>query len=124
MKRKTEMKRKITILTLAAAMLLAGALPALAANGKAPDAECQVGANSQIVGEWQLLSKEKFAELLVDGFKYDSYEEALVAAGVTYAFCDRNNDGLACVMTQTLPNDASGSIIWTLVEDNHPFGGR
>jgi hypothetical protein len=118
------MKRKITILAVSAAMLLAGALPALAANGTAPDTGCQVGANNQIVGEWQLLSEEEFAQLRYDNFEYASYEEALKAAGVTYAFCDRNNDGLACVMTQTLPNDASGSIIWTLVEDNHPFGGR
>jgi hypothetical protein len=76
------------------------------------------------VEEWQLLSLEEYAQLLVEALKAPSYEEALERAETTYDFCDINGDNYACVMTQNLPNDASGSSQWFLVEDNHPFGGQ
>jgi hypothetical protein len=121
------MKRKITItiLTLVAAAILLTATPAaLAADGLAPEDECQPGADNQIIEGWQLLSLEEYAKLLVEEGSASDYESALERATATYAFCDRNGDNYACVMEQNLPNDASGSSLWFLIEDNHPFGGQ
>ena len=102
---------------------LAAAPAALAANGQPPVTGCQPGANNGIVNEWQLFSQSDFADYLVKVFDYDE-EAAEKRAASTYAFCDHNNDGYACVMQQNLPNDASGSNIFWLAEDNHPFGGQ
>ena len=116
------MKKMIILhLAIAATILLAVAQPAFAANGDAPEPGCQVGATNIIVGEWQLFSRGEFEDYLVDAFDY-SPERAKEQSEITYAFCDHNNDGYACVLEQNLPNDASGSH-W-LVEDNHPFGGK
>ena len=117
------MKRKITIIAIAAAIMLAAAPAALAANGQPPVNGCQPGANNDIVNEWQLFYITEFEEYLVNEFGYteDAAEER---AESTYAFCDHNDDGYACVMQQNLPNDASGSSKWWLAEDNHPFGGQ
>jgi hypothetical protein len=121
-KGETEMKRKITILAIAAAMLLTAAPAALAANGQPPVNGCQPGANNDIVNEWQLFSRDGFADYLVElGWDADAAEER---SYITYAFCDHNNDGYACVMQQNLPNDASGHSTYWLAEDNHPFGGQ
>jgi hypothetical protein len=32
---------------------------------------------------------------------------------------DRNADGIICVITQVLPNDASGNDIWFVAPDNN-----
>ena len=101
----------------------AAAPAALAANGQPPVNGCQPGANNDIVNEWQLFSQSQFATYLVEVFDYDE-EAAEKRAASTYSFCDHNNDGYACVMQQNLPNDASGSNIFWLAEDNHPFGGQ
>jgi hypothetical protein len=124
-KGETEMKRIIILhLAIAATMLLAVAQPAFAANGKAPDGGCQVGAHNEIVGEWQLFDQGDFVKyLMAKPFDY-SLKRATDRAVEVWAFCDHNNDGFACVMEQNLPNDASGSSSFALVEDNHPFGGR
>ena len=116
------MKRKITIIAIAAAILLAAAPAALAANGQPPVNGCQLGANNDIVNEWQLFDRAGFADYLVElGWDEDAAEER---SYITFAFCDHNNDGFACVMQQNLPTDASGKNIYTLAEDNHPFGGK
>lgn len=117
------MKRKITILALTAALLLATALPAFAANGQPPVNGCQPGANNGIVEEWKMFSLEEFAMLLM-GRRDLSYEDAFERATNTYNFCDHNGDGYTCVMQQHLPTDANGSSNWLLIEDNHPFGGK
>ena len=115
------MKRKITIIAIAAAIMLAAAPAALAANGQPPVNGCQPGADNGIVNEWQLFSQSQFATYLVEVFDYDE-EAAEKRAASTYSFCDHNNDGYACVMQQNLPNDASGRSTYWLAEDNHPFG--
>ncbi|MEJ2487369.1 MAG: hypothetical protein P8Y68_16715 [Anaerolineales bacterium] len=121
------MKRTIAIfaVAIAAGFLLAMASPAHADNAGAPAAGCQPGAGNDLMGSWQLLSLEEYAQLLVEKSKSaPSYEQALARATATYAFCDKNGDNYACVMTQNLPNDANGSDTWFLIEDNHPFGGN
>jgi hypothetical protein len=105
------------------ALALAMTSPALAAQGAAPDSECQVGADNQHIEEWQLLSSEEFALFITDEFNIPSDIAPLIATA-TYNNCDRNGDDYACVMVQNLPNDANGSSKWWLVEDNHPFGGK
>ena len=119
------MKRIITLhLAIAVTMLLAVAQPAFAANGNAPEPGCQLGARNEIVGEWQLFDQDEFVQYLMgEPFDYTS-ERAMERAEEVWAFCDHNNDGSVCVMEQNLPNDASGSSSFALVEDNHPFGGR
>jgi hypothetical protein len=124
------MKLTITSLFIAIAILLVAASPSFAAtpmvavNGTAPDAECQPGADNDIVSGWMLLSLEQYAAFLVEEHGVPSYEMALEIAERTYAFCDHNGDNYACVMEQNFPNDASGSSNWLLIEDNHPFGGK
>lgn len=117
------MKRKIIFLAIAATMLLATPMSALAAGSKAPDGGCQVGANNEIVGEWQLFSRAEFAQYLVDYFGWS--EAAAEQKSITvYAFCDHNNDGYACVMDQHLPYLDDRTInVWS-VQDNHPYGGE
>jgi len=122
-KGETEMKRKITILVIAAAILLTAAPAALAANGQPPANGCQPGADNDIVSKWRLFGLEEFAEFLEEEFGRD-YDSALERATTIYNFCDHNKDGYACVMEQNLPNDANGSSRWLLIEDNHPFGGK
>jgi hypothetical protein len=120
------MRLLITTLAVAAVMLIAATLPAYADNGGTPEAGCQPGAGNDLMGNWQLMSLEEYAQLLVEKSKSaPSYEEALERAKATYAFCDKNGDNYACVMEQHLPNDANGSSLWFLIEDNHfPFGGQ
>ena len=115
------MKQSITTLTLAFVILLTAVPLALAANGQAPENGCQPGANNHRVQGWQLFSRDEFADYLM-GRGYPE-ENAVQQSIVTYAFCDHNNDGYACVMEQNLPNDASGYSSYWLAEDNHPFGG-
>jgi len=67
--------------------------------------------NSEIITGWELITQEQLAE------RYGGNE---AAAQATFDFCDRDGDGLICTMTQHLPNDANGSDLWYLSEDNHP----
>ncbi len=113
--------KKFLAVALAATLLLATATPSFAANGAASGAGCQPGADNDNIEGWRLLSLEEFAEFLVEEFDYPSYEVALERAQKTYAFCDHNGDNYTCAMVQNLPNDASGSNHWWLVEDNHPI---
>jgi hypothetical protein len=117
------MKKMIILhLAIAATILLAVAQPAFAANGKAPDGGCQVGAHNEIVGEWQLFSRDEFAQYLVDNFNWPPTAAVEKSISV-YAFCDHNNDGYACVMEQHLPYLGRTINIWS-AQDNHPFGGK
>jgi hypothetical protein len=112
------------VVAIAAVLLLATVTPSLAANGAAPDAGCQPGADNGIIEQWQLLSLEEFAQLLYEVGSAPDLESALERATAIYAFCDHNGDNYTCVMEQNLPNDANGSSHWFLIEDNHPFGGQ
>jgi hypothetical protein len=118
------MKLYVTIfaVAIAASMLLATAFPAFA-NGDAPLADCQPGAGNDLMSSWELMHIEEYAQLLVDSGKYPDLESAQARAAITYGFCDKNGDNYTCVMQQHLPNDANGSSLWFLIEDNHfPFG--
>ena len=121
------MKRYLMIfaIAIAAGFLLTLASPAQADHGNVPVANCPPGAGNDLMGSWQLMSLEEYAQLLYDEFNAPDYESALTRAQATYAFCDKNGDNYACIMEQNLPNDANGSSRWLLVEDNHfPFGGE
>ena len=138
------MKRTITTLALAGALLVLAASPALAthpeplpANGAAaPNAEdCRPGANNNINGSWTMMTQAQYEIMLLDGRGVNAdtpLPEELVRPGIntwgelinaaataTWDFCDHNNDGLAYVMKQTLPG---GTFYITL--DNHKFPNR
>ena len=138
------MKRTIITLTLATAILLATAAPALAthptpppANGMAaPNTEdCRPGGNSHHVGPWTMMTQQEYEVMLLadreagdplpdylirpggDDGLIDTWGELVHAsATATWEFCDHNDDGLACVMKQTL---MGGTFYITL--DNHAF---
>jgi hypothetical protein len=120
------MKRTIIGLGLIAGLLTTAA-PALAAEGD-PAGGCQPGTGDAVgatgIGAWQLLSQAEYAELLKATFEEPYPGAAEERAGVTYAFCDKNDDGYACVLKQTFPSNAAGYTYSLLVEDNHfPDGG-
>jgi hypothetical protein len=121
------MQRQLMILVLTAGLVMGLAPAALATYGGSPDTGCQVGAagaNDTAAAEgWQEMTVEEFAQFLVDDFNAPDYETALGRATLTYAFCDHNDDGQACITKQTFPNAATGSAVWWLAEDNHPIGG-
>ncbi len=96
----------------------AAAPTALAADGHAPENGCQVGANNENIGEWQLFSREDFVEFLMS--RGMDEEDAVKRTDAIWAFCDHNNDGYTCVLDAHLPNGDN----WKLIEDNHPFGGQ
>lgn len=121
--------RRTTKLIIAAGLMagmLFAAAPALADAGD-PVATCQPGTaeaeGATGVGAWQLLSRGEYAELLIATFGEEPYPGAAEdRAEATYAFCDKNEDGYACVLKQTFPANAAGFTFSLLVEDNHyPF---
>ena len=109
--------------------LMAGIFSATAsafADEGHPVGTCQPGtANARGatgVEEWHLLSQSESAELLRATFDEPYPGAAEERASVTYAFCDKNEDGYACVLKQTLPANGSGITYALLAEDNHyPF---
>lgn len=121
------MKRTITITVLAATMLLAAATAALATHVDDTShdeagygtQECRPGADNDLIGSWELMNVEDFiAEYLaVTGRNLDPER-----ADATWDFCDKNRDGLLCVMKQLFPDGAPGTGSWNLL-DNRPFGG-
>ena len=86
------------------------------ASAAAPQNECQPGAENHVIGSWELMNVQEYAELLEELFPgREGYYER---AQATFDFCDHNNDGSACVMVQSFPVTAA------LVVDNHPYGGN
>ena len=122
--------RRIPILIIAlglAAGMLFMAAPALAGEGE-PVGACQPGTASANgatgVEAWELLSQSDYAELLRATFDEPYPGAAEIRAAATYDFCDKNDDGYACVLKQTFPTNAAGFTYSLLVEDNHyPFDG-
>ncbi len=120
------MKRTITTLALAGALLVLAASPALATHPEPPPAngaaapsteDCRPGGNSQINGSWTIMTQAEYEDMLLDGRDIDTWGELIHAsATATWDFCDHNDDGLACVMKQGLPG---GTYYITL--DNHKF---
>lgn len=74
-------------------------------------------AGGSTIGAWQLLDESALAAAIEAG-GYDPAEAPLFAAQVVAAN-DRNDDGLVCVMTQVLPNDASGANTFFVAHDNN-----
>lgn len=116
------MKRTIIGLGMIPALLMTAA-PALAAEGD-PVGECQPGTAYAVgatgIGAWQLLSQAEYAELLEATFGEEPYPGAAEdRAAATYAFCDKNDDGYACVLKQTFPSNEAGFTFSLLIEDNH-----
>jgi len=102
--------------------LLATAAPALAAEGD-PVGACQPGTSYAVgapgIGAWQLLSQAEYADLLDATFGEPYPGAAEERAAITYAFCDRDGDGYACVLKQTFPSNNAGFTFSLLIEDNN-----
>ena len=132
------MKRTITTLALAASMMLL-VIPAAFANSEnSNDAagsgteRCRPGAqNNDLIGSWELMDKDDYiadvTAVLTERFEAGLYGDMTEAefqlrldgipdrADATWAFCDKNRDGWACVM-KTVPSP----YYWTIL-DNRPF---
>lgn len=85
------------------------------AASAAPRAGCPVGpkeTGTASIGAFELLDLQEFVAIH-EAAGFDAASTTDVFEGV-----DKNDDGLACVMTQVLPNDASGSDTWFVSMDN------
>ncbi|HSM44557.1 MAG TPA: hypothetical protein VK969_06020 [Acidimicrobiia bacterium] len=107
------MRRLTSMLALVALMttLFAGA-----ALGAPPHGGCPVGpvnAGNSTIGAWERMDETTLAAATAAS----GFDPGIVAD--IFAKEDRNGDGLLCVMTQVLPNDASGSDIWFVSHDNN-----
>ena len=87
---------------------------AAAAGAAPPHDECAVGPASNTVNSaWQLTDEPTLdAAIEAAGGGADD-------AAALFDANDNNGDELLCVLTQTLPNDASGFVTFFLVHDNH-----
>jgi hypothetical protein len=122
------MKRTLTTLALAAAMMVL-AIPAAAANSEnsndtagAGTIECRPGADNGLIGPWTPIEKDDYvaeviARVPTDHPDYDNIVNNLIpqSADATWDFCDKNRDGVLCVM-RTDPSP----YYWLLL-DNRPF---
>ncbi len=124
------MKKTITTLALASAMLFAAAAPAFATHPEPPPAsdnqpandECRPGADNNHIGPWELMDKDGFLAAVNDAFPTEDPErlaDRQRRTDATWDFCDHNGDELLCVFKSTLPSGTS----WLLL-DNRPFGGN
>jgi hypothetical protein len=123
------MRRTITTLALAAAMLLLSVPAAVATHGEnsqdtagAGTLECRPGADNDIVHPWLLTDMDGFVDEIADlrGITDpDALEDLRNGVQATWDFCDKNRDGYLCVMRYTFMN---GGLSWNLL-DNRPFGG-
>ena len=125
------MKRTITTLALAASMMLL-AIPAALANSEnsndtagAGTTECRPGADNGRIQPWLPTSMADFVNevavnrgIIVEGAIVDqvAYDRLVAGAQATWDFCDKNRDGILCVM-RTDPSP----YYYTLL-DNRPFG--
>ena len=121
------MKRTITTMALVAAMLLAAAPSAFATHPEPPPVsenrpandECRPGADNDLIGPWELMTKDDYKTAIFEVFPDADPERVAASADATWDFCDHNGDELLCVFKSTLP---SGTF-WLLL-DNRPFGGN
>ncbi len=85
--------------------------------GAAPTHDaCPVGpgqTGTSTIGEWEKMDEATLAAAIEEGGG-----DPTQAAG-EFAKRDRNGDGYLCVMTQVLPNDASGFDTWFVSRDNN-----
>jgi hypothetical protein len=109
--------RRLTLATALGALITV--MFASAALAASPHRGCSVGpvdAGNSTIGSWELMDEATFAEAIEDS----GFDPSLAAA--IFETEDRNGDGLLCVMTQVLPNDASGSDTWFVSHDNNAPG--
>lgn len=112
------MKRTITTLALAGAMMLLAIPAALATHvdGQSQDRaghgtiDCRPGPQDHdLVGSWTLMTQEEFEEAV---------GASAGALDPTWDFCDKNRDGNLCVMKF---DENVSPYSYTLL-DNRPFG--
>ena len=110
-------------MALAAAMLLAAAPAAFATHvadtsqdtAGAGTEECRPGAqDNELIEPWLPTDKEAYIDELVAAGRTDD-EDLRKRVDATWEFCDKNRDGILCVM-RTDPSP----YYWTLL-DNRPF---
>jgi hypothetical protein len=115
------MKKTITTLALAATVLLASSANAFAEHvedtsqdkaGAGTD-QCRPGPKDNVlISPWVPYTQDEFArEVLGDEYPREGFADA------TWAFCDKNRDGVLCVMA-TEPSRYSYTLL-----DNRPFPG-
>lgn len=126
------MKRVLTTLTLAVAMMVV-AIPAAAANSVnsndtagAGTEDCRPGPKgNDLISGWEPIEKieyinEVIATVPTDHPEYDYIVNVVIpnSADATWEFCDKNRDETLCVM-RTVPSPYG----WLLL-DNRPFTTR
>lgn len=122
------MKRTIITLALAGAMMVLTIPTALANSDNSNDTagtgttECRPGADNDLIGPWTPMTKDDYIAAVIarvdpNDPEYDNIVNNLIpqSADATWDFCDKNEDGVLCVMT-TVPSP----YYWTLL-DNRPF---
>ena len=98
------MRRRVVLVLLLTTLI--SAISPLA-QATPPHHGCPVGpvdAGSSTIGRWELLDESGLPP---------EYADAILASA------DRNGDGWVCLMTQILPNDASGDTEWLIARDNN-----
>lgn len=90
-------------------LLMAGVATAAPPNTGCPNGPpVQQGGPATVIA-WRLMDAALLQELS------GASEEAIADEFATH---DRNDDGLLCVLTEVLPNDASGAFEWFTPVDN------
>lgn len=111
------MRRVSIIFALGALATLGSASDGL---GTPPHTGCPVGprdTGTATIGAWEAWDQPTLADAM------DAAGGNPADAAATFAFNDRNEDGLLCVMTQVLPNDASGFTTFFVPRDNNAAAG-
>lgn len=99
------------LLALVSGLLATAVMASAATAATQPNADCPLGARGaggSTISGWELWTLADVAETIDDP----------AAAAATFDQYNRNNDDYICVLTQVLPNDASGSDIWYFGRDN------
>ena len=107
------MLRALSTLSFAATVAMAMTSGAFAAS---PYRGCSVGpedAGGSTIGSWELLDEAALAVAL----EMAGYDPAFAAG--EFEANDKNGDALLCIMTQVLPNDASGNTTFFVSHDNN-----
>jgi len=107
------MRQATAILALATLVVVISSASALASP---PHTGCPVGPSdtgTATIGPWEQWNEPTLAAAMAA-----AGGDPADAVGI-FAKNDRNRDGLLCVMTQVLPNDASGSTTFFVPRDNN-----
>lgn len=107
------MRRVAVTFALVVTAALATAGGAFAASPYSGCSVGPVGAGGSTIGSWELFDESALATALETA----GYDPAFTAG--EFESNDKNGDGLLCVMTQVLPNDASGNTTFFVSHDNN-----